>query len=143
VSREGRDYALASTFVHLPFEEDLDWKLTATMSPCHVKIWRVSFERFLQFLKSSQALSPGVALETAAVLQSKLEEVTRRAQEQLQLAIEKQSRFSVDLDLDAPKIMIPAKIARTGGDDTQLLLDLGHFTLHTAHVSGTPCGDEK
>jgi hypothetical protein len=48
-------------------------------------------------------------------------------------------RFSVDLDLDAPKIMIPAKIARTGGDDTQLLLDLGHFTLHTAHVSGTPC----
>jgi hypothetical protein len=52
-------------------------------------------------------------------------------------------RFSVDLDLDAPKIMIPARIARTGGDDTQLLLDLGHFTLHTAHVSGTPCGDEK
>lgn len=39
VSREGRDYALASTFVHLPFEEDLDWKLTATMSPCHVKVW--------------------------------------------------------------------------------------------------------
>ena len=29
----------------------------------------MSFERFLQFLKSSQALSPGIALETAAVLQ--------------------------------------------------------------------------
>ncbi len=36
---------------------------------CDWQIWRVSFERFLQFLKSSQALSPGVALETAAVLQ--------------------------------------------------------------------------
>jgi hypothetical protein len=32
-------------------------------------VWRISFERFLQFLKSSQALSPGIALETAAVLQ--------------------------------------------------------------------------
>jgi hypothetical protein len=33
------------------------------------QVWRISFERFLHFLKSSQALSPGVALETAAVLQ--------------------------------------------------------------------------
>lgn len=33
------------------------------------QVWKISFERFLQFLKSSQALSPGVALETAAVLQ--------------------------------------------------------------------------
>jgi hypothetical protein len=34
-----------------------------------VQVLRVSFDRFLRFLKSSQGLSPGVALETAAVLQ--------------------------------------------------------------------------
>ncbi|XP_024384462.1 uncharacterized protein [Physcomitrium patens] len=131
VSREGRDHALSATYVQSPYDENLDWKLAATMSPCHVKVWRISFERFLHFLKSSQVLSPGVALETAAVLQSKLEEVTRRAQEQLQQAFEQQSRFSIDLDLDAPKISIPAKISKNDDDETQLLLDLGHFTLHT------------
>ncbi|KAG0559465.1 hypothetical protein KC19_10G107200 [Ceratodon purpureus] len=132
VSREGRDYAMSATYVQAPFDENLDWKLAATMSPCHVKVWKISFERFLHFLKSSQALSPGVALETAAVLQNKLEEVTRRAQEQLQQALEQQSRFSIYLDLDAPKISIPAKTSKSDEDDTQLLLDLGHFTLHTA-----------
>lgn len=44
-------------------------------------------------------------------------------------------RFSIDLDLDAPKIAIPAKSSKSEEDDTQLLLDLGHFTLHTATVS--------
>lgn len=38
VSREGRDYALAATYVQSPFDENLDWKLSATMSPCHVKV---------------------------------------------------------------------------------------------------------
>ncbi|PTQ34792.1 hypothetical protein MARPO_0076s0036 [Marchantia polymorpha] len=132
VSREGRDHALTTTFVYCPMEEPLDWKLSAAMSPCHVTIWRTSFDRFLQFLKSSQELSPGVALETAAVLQSKLEEVTRRAQEQLQLVLEERRRFHVHLDLDAPKIAIPAEALESGGEGTQLLLDLGHFTLETA-----------
>lgn len=44
-------------------------------------------------------------------------------------------RFSIDLDLDAPKIAIPAKSSKSEEDDTMLLLDLGHFTLHTATVS--------
>jgi hypothetical protein len=44
-------------------------------------------------------------------------------------------RFSMDLDLDAQKISIPAKVNKSDEDDTQLLLDLGHFTLHTATVS--------
>ncbi|KAL2613699.1 hypothetical protein R1flu_025391 [Riccia fluitans] len=132
VSREGRDHALTTTFVLSPIEEPLEWKLSAAMSPCHVTIWRTSFDRFLKFLKSSQELSPGVALETAAVLQSKLEEVTRRAQEQLQLVLEERRRFHVHLDLDAPKIAIPAEALESGGEGTQLLLDLGHFTLETA-----------
>jgi hypothetical protein len=44
-------------------------------------------------------------------------------------------RFSIDLDLDAPKITIPAKSKKSDQDDTQLLLDLGHFTLYTTTVS--------
>ena len=44
-------------------------------------------------------------------------------------------RFSIDLDLDAPKITIPAKAKKSDQDDTQLLLDLGHFTLYTTTVS--------
>ncbi|KAG0568137.1 hypothetical protein KC19_7G189300 [Ceratodon purpureus] len=143
VSREGRDHALSATYVQSPYDENLDWMLSATMSPCHVKVWRISFERFLQFLKSSQALSPGIALETAAVLQNKLEEVRRRAQEQLQQALEQQSRFSIDLDLDAPKISIPAKVYKSDEDDTQLLLDLGHFTLHTATDGGRDADNTK
>lgn len=47
-------------------------------------------------------------------------------------------RFSIDLDLDAPKISIPAKVNKSDEDDTQLLLDLGHFTLHTTTVSFWP-----
>lgn len=38
VSREGRDYALSATYVQSPYDENLDWKLAATMSPCHVKV---------------------------------------------------------------------------------------------------------
>lgn len=38
VSRQGRDHALAAKYVQSPFEENLDWKLSATMSPCHVKV---------------------------------------------------------------------------------------------------------
>lgn len=39
------------------------------------------------------------------------------------------------LDLDAPKIAIPADASENGGEGTQLLLDLGHFTLQTSLVS--------
>jgi hypothetical protein len=41
----------------------------------------------------------------------------------------------VHLDLDAPKIAIPADATESGGEGTQLLLDLGHFTLQTSLVS--------
>lgn len=40
VSREGRDHALSATYVQSPYDENLDWKLAATMSPCHVKVTR-------------------------------------------------------------------------------------------------------
>uniref|UniRef100_A0A453NY98 Uncharacterized protein n=3 Tax=Aegilops tauschii subsp. strangulata TaxID=200361 RepID=A0A453NY98_AEGTS len=84
-----------------------------------------SYERFLEFIKRSNAVSPTVAMETATALQIKLEQVTRRAQEQLQMVLEEQSRFGLEIDLDAPKVRIPL----IGSE--QFVLDLGHFTLHT------------
>lgn len=133
VRREGKDQALTAYYVHHPLRENLDWKLSATVSPCYVTVWLSSFERFMAFFKNSHAVSPDVALETATALQNKLEQVRRRAQEQLKIALEEQSRFSVDLDLDAPKVRLPAVKLTNEGLDTQLLLDLGHFTLHTAN----------
>lgn len=50
VSREGRDHALAAKYVQSPYDENLDWKLSATMSPCHVKVYCVHFS--IQFLQS-------------------------------------------------------------------------------------------
>lgn len=133
VSSEEKEYALAATFVHSPIGENLDWKLSATMSPCHVTVWMTSFERCLQFLRRSSSVSPEVALETAAALQMKLEKVTRRAQEQIQLVLEEQSRFSLDIDLDAPILRLPFQRAECSGSSSQLLVDFGHFTLRTVN----------
>lgn len=132
VSSEEKEYALAATFVHSPIGENLDWKLSATMSPCHVTVWMTSFERCLQFLRSN-SVSPELALETAAALQMKLEKVTRRAQEQFQLVLEEQSRFSLDIDLDAPKLRVPFQRAECFGCCSQLLVDFGRFTLRTVN----------
>jgi arginase family enzyme len=43
-------------------------------------------------------------------------------------------RFSIDLDLDAPKVRLLADTRLTNGLNTELILDLGHFTLHTGNV---------
>jgi hypothetical protein len=43
-------------------------------------------------------------------------------------------RFFIDLDLDAPKVSIPAEEIN-GAHGTQLLVDLGHFTLTTDQVN--------
>ncbi|KAL6002801.1 hypothetical protein ACLOJK_023023 [Asimina triloba] len=90
-----------------------------------------SIDRFLEFLKRSNAVSPTVALETATALQIKIEKVTRRAQEQFQLVLEEQSRFALDIDFDAPKLVVPMKGSAPTGSHGYFLLDFGHFTLHT------------
>ncbi|XP_047948182.1 uncharacterized protein LOC125194160 isoform X1 [Salvia hispanica] len=131
VSSERKVNALQATFVHAPEGENVDWRLSATISPCHVTVIIESFERFLHFMKRSTAVSPSVALETATALQYKIEEVTRKAQEQFQMVLEEQSRFALDIDLDAPKVIVPINSRGSNAIDTHLLLDLGHFTLKT------------
>ncbi|KAM1191562.1 hypothetical protein PS2_011823 [Malus domestica] len=90
-----------------------------------------SFHRFLEFVKRSNAVSPTVTLETATALQMKIEQVTRRAQEQFQMVLEEQSRFALDIDLDAPKVRVPIRTCGSSKCDSHFLLDFGHFTLHT------------
>ncbi|KAL3505576.1 hypothetical protein ACH5RR_030958 [Cinchona calisaya] len=131
VCSEQKVNALAASFVHSPTGENLDWRLSATISPCHVTVFMESYNRFLDFVKRSNAISPTVALETATALQNKIEKVTRRAQEQFQMVLEEQSRFALDIDLDAPKVRVPIRNADSTKCESYLLFDFGHFTLHT------------
>lgn len=132
VISEQKVNALAATFVSSPVGEDVDWRLSATISPCHVTVLLDSYNRFLEFVKRSSAVSPTVALETAAALQMKIEKVTRRAQEQFQMVLEEQSRFALDIDLDAPKVRVPIRRSESSKCDSHLLLDFGNFTLRTS-----------
>jgi vacuolar protein sorting-associated protein 13A/C len=132
VYSEQKVNALVASFVHLPIGENIDWRLSATIAPCHVTVLMDSIDRVFEFLKRSRAVSPTVALETATALQMKFEKVTRRAQEQFQMVLEEQSRFAFDIDLDAPKVRVPLRTSGSARCDSHFLLDFGHFTLHTA-----------
>ncbi|CAN6447305.1 unnamed protein product [Victoria cruziana] len=131
VSNEKKVNALAASFVYSPSHEDVDWWLSANIAPCHVTVLMGSYDRLLELVRRSNAISPVVASETATALQSKLERVTKRAQEQFQLVLEEQSRFSLDIDFDAPKVRVP--LLSNGSLDScgHLLLDFGHFTVQT------------
>ncbi|XP_073012998.1 uncharacterized protein [Typha latifolia] len=131
VVSERKTNALDANFVHAPVGEDIDWRLVAKISPCHVTVLLESYERFLEFVKRSNAVSPTVAIETATALQIKLGKVTRRAQEQIQFVLEEQSRFGLDFDLDAPKVRIPLRTNISSLKKSHFLLDFGHFTLRT------------
>jgi vacuolar protein sorting-associated protein 13A/C len=131
VVSEGKSNALDVSFVRAPVGLDLDWQLVAKISPCHVTVLKGSYERFLEFIKRSKAVSPTVTMETATALQMKIEQVTRRAQEQLQMVLEEQSSFGLDIDLDAPKVRIPLITCQPLLGNEHFVLDLGHFTLHT------------
>ncbi|KAD5802908.1 hypothetical protein E3N88_14268 [Mikania micrantha] len=131
VSSRDKANALGASFVYSPVGENLDWRLSATISPCHVTVLMESFNRFLEFMKRSSSVSPTVAFETATALQSKIERATRRAQEQFQTALEEQSRFALDIDLDAPKIRVPISTSTSSEYDGLFLLDFGNFTLRT------------
>ncbi|XP_051130647.1 uncharacterized protein LOC127251100 isoform X2 [Andrographis paniculata] len=130
-SNEQKVNALQASFVYAPAGESVDWRLAATISPCHVTVLVQSYDRFIQFVKRSSAFSPTIALETATALQHKIEEVTRKAQEQFQMVLEKQSRFALDIDLDAPKVRVPLRSSTSSENESHLLLDFGHFTLQT------------
>ncbi|KAI7737218.1 hypothetical protein M8C21_001541, partial [Ambrosia artemisiifolia] len=131
VSSKHKANALGACFVYSPVGENLDWRLSATISPCHVTVLMESYNHFLEFMKRSSSVSPTVAFETATALQNKLESATRRAQEQFQTVLEEQSSFALDIDLDAPKIRVPIRTSASSEYDSLFLLDFGNFTLRT------------
>ncbi|CAJ1940747.1 unnamed protein product [Sphenostylis stenocarpa] len=55
------------------------------------------------------------------------------------MALEEQSRFAFDIDLDAPKVRVPLRTTGSDRCDSHFILDFGHFTLHTAESQS----DEK
>ncbi|PNY09268.1 calcium-dependent lipid-binding family protein, partial [Trifolium pratense] len=69
VYSEQKVNAVVASFVHLPIGENIDWRLSATIAPCHVTVLMDSIDRVFEFLKRSRAVSPTVALETATALQ--------------------------------------------------------------------------
>ncbi|XP_020520361.1 uncharacterized protein LOC18430003 [Amborella trichopoda] len=131
VINEKKADALSATFVHSPHGENVDWQLSATIAPCHVTVLMASYNRFVDFLNRTHAVSPTVASETATALQLKIEKVTRKAQEQFQFVLEEQSRFALDIDFDAPKLRIPLETNENIPSDGSFILDFGHFTLHS------------
>ncbi|KAK1425949.1 hypothetical protein QVD17_14616 [Tagetes erecta] len=131
VSSQHKANALGASFVYSPVGENLDWRLLATISPCHVTVMMESYNRFREFIKRSNSVSPTIAFETASALQSKIERATRRAQEQFQTVLEEQSRFSLDIDVDAPKVRVPIRRSDSSEYDSLFLLDFGNFTLQT------------
>ncbi|XP_074301933.1 uncharacterized protein LOC141633346 isoform X1 [Silene latifolia] len=145
VCSEEKQNALAANFVQSPAGENVDWKLSAVMCPCHVtvvmmvglmsmllvQVLMASYDRFMDFVKRSNAVSPTVTMETATALQMKFEKVTRKAQEQFQMVLEEQSRFALDVDFDAPKVRVPIRKSGSSKCESDFLLDFGHFTLKT------------
>ncbi|KAK9670363.1 hypothetical protein RND81_13G196500 [Saponaria officinalis] len=131
VCSKEKQNALAANFVRSPVGENVDWRLSAVMCPCHVTVLMESYERFMEFIKRSNAVSPTVAMETATALQMKFEKVTRKAQEQFQMVLEEQSRFALDVDFDAPKVRVPIHRNASSKCESHFLLDFGHFTLKT------------
>ncbi|GMH18990.1 hypothetical protein Nepgr_020831 [Nepenthes gracilis] len=131
VCSEQKENALAASFVHSPLLENVDWRLSATVCPCHVTVLLESYHRLRVFLNRSNAISPTIAMETATALQMKFEKVTRTAQEQFQMVLEEQSRFALDIDFDAPKVRIPIRTSASFKCNGHFLLDFGHFTVRT------------
>ncbi|KAH7682946.1 Vacuolar protein sorting-associated protein 13 [Dioscorea alata] len=136
VSSEKKNNALTASFVHAPIGENVDWRLSAIIAPCHVTVLMESYEKFIEFVKRSTAVSPTVAWETAAALQTKIEKVTRRAQEQIQMVLEDQSRFALDIDFDAPKMLVPITASGSTTKISHFLMDFGHFTVCTREDQG-------
>jgi vacuolar protein sorting-associated protein 13A/C len=136
--------AVNATFTYLPSEMDLDssgekldWSLAAKASPCYGKVLMRSINKVIKFFQSSKAVSRSVALDTATALQTTLDEVTRNAQQQINQALKDRPRFSIDLDLAAPKITIPTDFYPDGEHQCNLLVDLGYFSLQT-ELDDTP-----
>ncbi|RLN19158.1 hypothetical protein C2845_PM02G19660 [Panicum miliaceum] len=130
-------------FSYKPFDEQLDWSLTAKASPCYITYLKDSIDQIVGFFKSSPTISQNLALETAAAVQMTLDEVKRTAQQQMTRVLKDQSRFSLNMDIAAPKITVPTKFRPDDVHETKLLLDLGNLVLRTEEIWDSYSSEEQ
>ncbi|KAK4262505.1 hypothetical protein QN277_028058 [Acacia crassicarpa] len=125
------DDSLVGVFCYKPFDEKVDWSMVAKVSPCYMTYLKESIDQVLNFFESNNAVSQMIARETAAAVQMTIDEVKRTAQQQMNRALKDHARFSLDLDIAAPKIMIPTDFRPDNTHVTKLLLDLGNLVIRT------------
>ncbi|PNT67930.1 hypothetical protein BRADI_3g33740v3 [Brachypodium distachyon] len=135
--------SLVGVFAYKPFDEQLDWSFTARASPCYITYLKDSIDQIVAFFKSSPTISQTLALETAAAVQMTLDEVKRTAQQQMTRVLKDQSRFSLNLDIAAPKITVPTKFRPDDVHETKLLLDLGNLILRTEEIWDSYTSEEQ
>ncbi|KAF7828516.1 Vacuolar protein sorting-associated protein 13C [Senna tora] len=123
--------SLVGVFSYKPFDEKVDWSMIAKASPCYMTYLKESIDQIMNFFESNSAVSQTIVRETAAAVQTTIDEVKRTAQQQMNRALKDQARFSLDLDIAAPKITIPTDFCPDNTHATKLLLDLGNLVIRT------------
>ncbi|KAL6008541.1 hypothetical protein ACLOJK_034054 [Asimina triloba] len=123
--------SLVGLFSYKPFDVEVDWSLVAKTSPCYMMYLRDSVDQVINFFKSNTAISQTITFDTAAAMQTTIDEVKRTAQQQVTRALKDHARFLLDLDIAAPKITIPTEFRPDNSNATKLLLDLGNLVLRT------------
>lgn len=124
-------HSVLASFCYKPFDAKVDWSLVAKASPCYMTYLKDSIDGIVNFFESSTAVSQTIALETAAAVQSTIDEVRRTAQQGMNRALKDHARFLLDLDLAAPKITIPTEFRPDNHRSTKLLLDLGNLVIRS------------
>ncbi|EOA17894.1 hypothetical protein CARUB_v10006303mg [Capsella rubella] len=124
-------HSILAVFCYKPFDAKVDWSLVAKASPCYMTYLKDSIDGIVNFFESRTAVSQTIALETAAAVQSTIDEVRRTAQEGMNRALKDHSRFLLDLDIAAPKITIPTEFRPDNHRSTKLLLDLGNLVIRS------------
>ncbi|KAG0604101.1 hypothetical protein M758_10G145000 [Ceratodon purpureus] len=132
-----KEKSLYGTFTLSPWDKELDWALEAKAAPCYVTVRMKSINRITQFFSSKEAVSRDVALQTAAALQSTVNEVSKNAQQQLNDALKNKPKFFLDLDIAAPKVTIPTDFYPDGQHQCKMFLDLGYFSIKTLPTDGS------
>ncbi|XP_065619172.1 uncharacterized protein LOC112023786 [Quercus suber] len=130
--------SLVGVFCYKPFDRKVDWSMVAKASPCYMTYLKDSIDQIINFFKSSTAVSQTIALETAAAVQMTIDGVKRTAQQQVNRALKDHARFLLDLDIAAPKIMIPTDFLPDNSHPTKLMLDLGNLLIRTQDEGGSP-----
>ncbi|XP_073000916.1 uncharacterized protein [Typha latifolia] len=135
--------SFVGVFSYKPLDSQVDWSFVAKASPCYVTYLKESIDQIVAFFKSTSDISQSLALGTVAAMQMTIDEVRRTAQQQVTRALKDQPRFSLDLDIAAPKITIPTKFCPDGFHETKLLLDLGTFLLRTQDFCDSNSSEEE